>query len=139
MIINAGFVTAPESTTVYLGEEASFVCAINLNEYSTVLWYVTEDYTLHYLLPPVYGAHTSSKQLPNNLMSSVLTISAHETTNNTLVVCRGNARNGQDIYSADSYMKIQGMLHSHYRPCDARVNLKLVSLPCFNTKHTCMC
>ena len=101
--------TAPQSTTIYQGEEASFTCVVNLNEYRTVFWYVTEDHAPYYLLPPVYGAHASVVYLPNDLLSSVLTVTAHETANNTLVICRGNARNGQDIYSTASYLKVQGM------------------------------
>ena len=106
---HARFVTAPQSTTVYLGEEASFTCVVNLNEYRIVFWYVTEDHTLYYLLPPVYGAYASSTYLSNDLLSSVLTVTAHETANNTLVICRGNGRSGQDIYSTASYLRVQGM------------------------------
>ena len=101
---------SPQNKTVYLGEEGSFTCIVDLAEFSAIFWYVTEDYILHYRLPSVYGAHTIVKDLPNNQLSSTLTISALDNrTNNSLVVCRGDLKNAKDIYR-EAYLIIQGLL-----------------------------
>ncbi len=93
--------------TVYLGSVASFTCEIDLGDYDGIFWYATEENTPHYVLPAEYGAGARTYDLPNNILSSTLTINARETTNNTRVLCKGDRVSGQDIFST-AYMTIQG-------------------------------
>lgn len=95
--------------TVYLRSVATFTCQIDLGDYDGIFWYATEENTPHHLLPPEYGAVTRTYDLPNNILSSTLTINARETTNNTKVLCKGDRGVGVDIFST-AYMIIQGTI-----------------------------
>ncbi len=103
--------------TVYLGSVASFTCEIDLGDYDGILWYATEANTPYSLLPAEYGAVTRTYDLPNNILSSTLTINALETTNNTRVLCRGIRFTGQDIFST-AYMRVVEL------DSDAGINFK---------------
>ncbi len=105
--LTGNFVQRPENVTVYLilGSVASFTCEIDLGDSDGILWYATEANTPYSLLPAEYGAVTRTYDLPNNILSSTLTINALETTNNTRVLCRGIRFTGQDIFST-AYMTI---------------------------------
>ncbi len=99
------FIKCPENVTAYSGSVASFTCEIDLTDYDGIFWYATEENTPHYVLPPEYGAIARTRDFPNNLLSSNLTINALKGADNMKVMCKGDRVFGQDIFSI-AYMKV---------------------------------